>query len=90
MSDKVLVEVFSSPHCDRCGKTKQFVKDIVEEMNLEQLQWREVNVIEEIDYAVEVGVLSTPTIAINGDLAFTGMPSKESFLNSLKTRLILS
>jgi len=87
MIDKVLVEVFASPHCGRCGQTKQFVKDIVEELNLERLQWREVNVIEEIDYAVKVGVLSTPSIAINGELTFTGLPSKESFLNALKTQL---
>ena len=31
--------------------------------------------VEELDYAVELGILATPAIAIDGQLRFTGLPS---------------
>jgi len=37
--------------------------------------WCKVNVVEEIDRAVSLGVLSTPAIVIDNSLVFTGLPS---------------
>jgi protein-disulfide isomerase len=48
------------------------------------VQWREVNILEEMDYAVDLGVLSTPAIAINGKLVFTGLPSHKKLHRALQ------
>ncbi len=70
----IKVEVFSSPGCGKCGHAKEVLRRIAQELD-GGIEWREVNVLEEMDYAVSLGVLSTPAIAINGELAFTGLPS---------------
>ena len=83
----LIVEVFSSPGCSKCQHAKAVLKKIVEEMGHDHLQWREVNVLEELDYAVSLGVLSTPAIAINGQLEFASLPSASSLRHELKVRL---
>ncbi len=60
----VNVDVFSSPGCGKCGHAKDILRELVEELGEEKVSWRDVNILEDIDYAVELGVLSTPSIAI--------------------------
>jgi len=75
--EAVKVEVFSSPGCGKCTQAKNMLKSIVEEMGQGRITWREVNILEEIDYAVELGVMSSPAIAINGTLVFSSLPSAD-------------
>lgn len=70
----IKVEVFSSPGCGKCSRAKEVLRQIAQEMD-GGIVWREVNVLEELDYAVSLGVMSTPAIAINSKLAFTALPS---------------
>ena len=81
------VEVFSSPGCGKCGHAKATLQKIVEEMGRDRIEWREVNVLEELDYAVSLGVLSTPAIAINGELQFASLPSAKALRRELEIRL---
>lgn len=83
----IRVEVFSSPGCSKCGQAKEVLRKLAEEIGGGLIEWREVNVLEELDYAVNLGVLSTPAIAINGDLTFTGLPSVRKLRNELDRRL---
>lgn len=39
--------------------------------------WHDVNILEEMDYAVEVGVMASPAIAIDGQLVFSSLPSAD-------------
>ena len=70
----IKVEVFSSPGCGKCGQAKEVLRRVVQEMD-GRIEWREVNILEEMDYAVSLGVMSTPAIAIDGKLVFSGLPS---------------
>lgn len=81
------VEVFSSPGCSKCGHAKDVLRRLVNEIGAEEITWREVNVLEELDYAVELGVLSTPAIAIDRELTFTGLPSVRKLRSELDRRL---
>lgn len=83
----ITVEVFSSPGCSKCGHAKEVLRKLAEEFGENRVHWREVNVLEELDYAVSLGVLSTPAIAIEGELAFTGLPSARKLRTHLETRL---
>ncbi|MDH5183175.1 MAG: thioredoxin family protein [Gammaproteobacteria bacterium] len=71
----MLIEVFSSPGCSKCSHAKQTLKALVVELGQERIEWREVNVLDELDHAVELGVLSTPAIAVDGELVFTSLPN---------------
>ncbi len=83
------VDVFSSPGCGKCGHAKEVLRKLVEELGEEKVSWRDVNILEDIDYAVELGVLSTPSIAINGELVFKSLPSekrlRDVLINQLKS-----
>lgn len=83
---KVKVEVFSSPGCGKCGHAKEVLRRIAQDMD-GGIEWREVNVLEEMDYAVALGVLSTPAIAIDGELVFSGLPSTAKLRTALEARL---
>ncbi len=81
------IEIFSSPGCGKCGHAKEVLCKIAEDMGGDKVQWREVNILEEIDYAVDLGVMTTPSIAINGKLIFAGLPSAKKLRGELEEQL---
>ncbi len=84
---RIQIEVFSSPGCSRCGQVFDVLQTITQELGAERIEWREVNVLDELDYAVELGVLSMPAIAIDGELVFKSHPSARKLREALETRL---
>jgi thioredoxin 1 len=81
------VEVFSSPGCSKCGHAKEVLRKLVEELGVDKIQWREVNILDELDHAVELGVMSTPSIVINSELVFASLPSAKKLRTELEDRL---
>ena len=83
----IKVEVFSSPGCGKCTQAKTVLKAIVDEIGQDKITWRDVNILEEMDYAVELGVMSSPAIAINGKLMFSSLPSAAKLRAALDKQL---
>lgn len=83
----VKVEVFSSPGCGKCGHAKEVLRKLVEELGCDEIEWREVNILDDMDYAVELGVMSTPSIAINEKLVFSSLPSAKKLRSELEKQL---
>lgn len=81
------VEIFSSPGCSKCGHAKEVLRKMAEELGGDKVKWREVNILDEMDHAVELGVMSTPSIAIDGVLVFTSLPSVKKLRADLESRL---
>ncbi len=81
------VEVFSSPGCSKCSHARELLKKIVLEKGADCIHWREVNILQELDYAVSLGVLSTPAIAIDGQLVFTRLPSARKLESVLEEQI---
>lgn len=81
------VEVFSSPGCGKCGEARAVLRRVAEELGGGRVTWREVNVLDEMDYAVSLGVLSTPAIAVNGRLVFTALPSAGKLRTALEAEI---
>ena len=69
----IKVEIFSSPGCTQCSHLRKQLLSLAGE--LDGIEVHEVDVLEQLDHAVALGVLSTPAIAIDGRLCFTGLPS---------------
>ena len=63
------------------------LESITRDFDTGLIAWRKVNVLEELDYAVELGVLSLPAIAINGELVFTSHPSARKLRDALNVRM---
>jgi len=81
------IEVFSAPGCGKCGRAKDVLRQIVGTWPDDVVVWREVNILDELDYAVEIGVLSTPAIAIDGKLIFTGLPSEKKLRQAIENKV---
>lgn len=71
----IKVELIAASGCSKCARKRKELKTAAEEAAKGKVVWREVNVLDEIDYVVGMGVLTLPAIAINGKLAFKSLPS---------------
>jgi len=81
------IEVFSAPGCGKCAHAKELLKEIASEYGEDKLSWREVNILDDMDYAVALGVMSTPAIAINEVLCFTSLPSQTKLRDEIEKRI---
>ncbi|HCS29289.1 MAG TPA: glutaredoxin [Spongiibacteraceae bacterium] len=84
---KVIVEVLTAAGCRHCRRTQALVKDAIAEINDHRLLYREINILDEIDYAVQLGLISAPGIAVNGELVFPARPSKAKLMRLIRDRL---
>lgn len=83
----ILVEVLTASGCTRCQQAKLLAKAVIAELADPRIQYRELNVVEEIDYAVALGIMSTPAIALDGKLVFPAVPSRAALRQAIKQRL---
>ncbi len=79
------VEMFYTPGCSECATAHAELRTAAQEA-VENLEWRELNVLDELDYAVELGVITLPSIAVDGELVFTSMPTVAQLLEALRKR----
>lgn len=81
---QLLIEVFTAPDCPRCNGVSALANRVAEDLGARA---RQVNVLDEIDYAVQLGVLMTPAVAINGNLEFVGPPSEKRLRGALARKM---
>jgi glutaredoxin len=70
------IEIFSAPRCGQCAKARKRAQKVVADLQQYQIGLRVVDIVEELDYAVRMGLRSAPAIAINGELVFPAIPSE--------------
>ena len=81
------VELLYSPGCKQCDTARSGLKGAAEQTCIDgPLEWLELNVLEHLDYAVELGVLTLPAIAIDGELVFASLPSARELSAELSHR----
>ena len=80
------VELFYTPGCQECAKGKDGLRAMAVEL-IPDLVWRELNVLDELDYAVELGILTLPAIAIDGELVFSSLPTPRQLKRELTSRI---
>ena len=69
----VSVELFFAAGCSKCAAARDELRAAVESSG--RAQWTEIDVAREPHRAVDAGVVSTPAIAIDGELVFSSLPS---------------
>jgi thioredoxin 1 len=68
------LELFFAAGCASCDAAREGLKAAARQ-EVPDLVWRDVNVLDELDYAVELGVLTLPAVVIDGELVFARLPS---------------
>src|SRR5262249_41115406 len=79
------IEVFYALGCAACVAQHDELRAAAQSV-LKNLEWREGNVVDNVGRAVEFGVLTLPSIVIDGELVFTSMPSVAQLRNALIER----
>lgn len=79
------IELFHTPGCPACVAGRGELRTAAQEV-VKDLDWREVNAVDNLDHVVELGVLTLPAIAIDGELVFTSIPTAKEFRDTLIAR----
>jgi thioredoxin 1 len=82
----VNVELFYTEGCCRCAAARDGLKAAALE-TAPHMTWREVNATEELDYAIALGVLTLPSVAIDGELVFSSLPTPAQLVRALQQRV---
>ena len=80
------VELFHHPGCARCRTLHADLRAAARKV-LPSLDWHEVDAAKELDHLLEVGVLSLPAIAIDGEIAFLSLPTPSQLAQELQRRM---
>ena len=83
----ILIEAFSTPACAKCAQARDTLKEVAQVFGKDRVTWRDVNLLDEIDYAVDLGIVSPPSIAIDHELVFPALPTPERLRDELTKRL---
>lgn len=73
----VKIEVFTLPGCSRCSQGLDTLKEVAQSFGPDAFSWEERNLLQSIDDAVKLGIVSTPAVAVGGKLAFVSLPSPQ-------------
>ena len=76
------LELFYAKGCEQCASGREKLKQTAMEADPE-LQWIELDVMDNLDYAVELGVLTLPALAIDGSLTFTSLPTPKQLIDAM-------
>lgn len=79
------VELFHASGCSQCSAAAAALEAAARKV-IPDLDWREVDVLSELDYAVELGVLTLPAVVIDRELVFANLPTAEQLAVKLRAR----
>ena len=79
------VELFYTPGCKKCADARDDLKAAAEQ-TIPGIIWRELNALDELNYAVELGVATLPALAIDGELVFSSLPTCRQLRRALTER----
>ncbi len=79
------VELIYAPGCAKCMTAKVDLRAAAEAA-VAGVEWAEVDVLDALDYAIELGVLTLPALAIDGSLVFAALPSPTQLRDELLRR----
>ena len=79
------IELFYTPGCEKCADARDDLKAAAEEV-IPGVIWRELDALDELDYAVELGVVTFPAIAIDGEVVFSSLPTCRRLRRELAKR----
>lgn len=77
--------MFYSPGCSACVAQHDELRAAACAA-INDLEWHDVNVLDDVDRAVDRGVLTLPSIVIDSEVAFTSMPTVAQLRKALIER----
>lgn len=79
----VRVEFFFAGGCSKCVEAREALRQAAQSARAE---WKEIDIAKDPNRAVDAGVVSTPAVAIEGELVFKTMPTAAELRNAIRAR----
>jgi len=81
----VVVELLESNFCPKCAVVKERVMKVAEDMGVEV---RLLDPIEDAERIVNLGILASPAVVVNGKVKFAGViPTEEKIREAIEEEL---
>ena len=80
------VDVLHAPGCAKCLGELDALRAAARRAD-PAVEWKELDILQALDYAVELGVLRPPAVAIDGELVFASLPTPEALTVAMRKRL---
>lgn len=78
------IELFYTSGCAKCAGVTTALKTAAE--SVPGIEWHDINVLDDLVRAVDLGVLTLPALAVDGVLVFTALPTAEQLVAELRRR----
>lgn len=75
------VELFETPDCTRCPQARDLLESLEAEYGFDL---EVTDAVENRERALEHGVLSVPTVVIDGETTITGVPTRDEIVAHLE------
>jgi len=79
------IEMFFTPGCSACV-TQHDKLLATAQTAIKGVEWHDINVLDNVDRAADLGVLTLPSIVIDGEVVFTSMPTVAQLRKALIER----
>ena len=79
------VEFFFAGGCSKCAEAREGLRQAAESTH--RVEWKEIDIAKDPNRAADVGVVSTPAVAIDGKLVFKTVPSASDLRDAVEARL---
>jgi small redox-active disulfide protein 1 len=84
--EEAYVEIFTSQGCVNCPAVKQWLKELSEEIDGD-ITVEEIDIARDSSRAAEYGIMSVPSVVVNGVLKCSGDPTKEDLRNAINEEM---
>ena len=82
-TNTINVELLFAGGCAKCAEARAALREEAEALGA---HWHETDVGRNPNRAVDLGVVSTPALAIDGDLVFKALPSVSALRKAIRAR----
>ena len=79
------VEVLHVIGCAKCFRELDSLRAAARRAD-PAVEWSELDVLAAVDYAVELGMLRPPAVAIDGELVFASLPTPDALTAAMHER----
>ena len=79
----ITVELLYAGGCSKCAEARDALRGEAQSLGAD---WREIDIAKNPNRAVDLGVVSTPAIAIDGNVVFGTLPSPSDLRKAIRAR----
>ena len=80
----VSVELFFAAGCSKCAEARGALREAAKSAG--RVEWTETDIAKNPNRAVDLGVVSTPAVAIDGQLIFSSAPTPSDLRKAIEAK----